>query len=93
MPTYEYECQKCGKVFDVFQKMSDKPLSQCQDKKCKGRVKRLIGAGVGFIFKGAGFYATDHRSASYKKKALEEKSKSDSPCKACDKKGSCNFDK
>lgn len=93
MPTYEYECRKCGKVFEVFQKMSDKPLSLCQDKKCKGQAKRLIGTGAGFIFKGAGFYATDYRSASYKKREKEERPGSDSPCKACDKKESCNLDK
>ncbi len=43
MPTYEYECKKCGKTFDVFQSMKDEPLTVCPDKKCKGKVKRLIG--------------------------------------------------
>ncbi|MFC1624620.1 FmdB family zinc ribbon protein [Candidatus Omnitrophota bacterium] len=95
MPTYEYKCQKCGKVFDVFQKMSDKPLSLCSDKTCKGKVKRLIGAGAGFIFKGNGFYATDYRSESYKKKEREENPKSESPCSTCSKKeeGGCKLEK
>lgn len=75
MPTYEYECTKCGKTFDVFQKMNDKHLSVCQDAKCKGKVKRLIGKGSGIIFKGSGFYATDYR-----------KSEAKSPCDSCDKK-------
>ena len=88
MPTYEYECRKCKKVFDVFQKMSDKPLSVCPDKSCKGKVKRLIGSGAGLIFKGSGFYATDYRSQSYKKKEKEEKS-TGSPCQSCDKKKVC----
>lgn len=88
MPTYEYKCKKCGKIFDVFQKMSDKPLSICPDETCKGRVKRLIGKGAGLIFKGSGFYATDYRSESYKKKEKEEKI-GPSPCQSCDKKEEC----
>lgn len=59
MPTYEYECMHCGHTFEAFQKMSDKPLSDCP--KCKKPVKRLISSGVGIIFKGSGFYATDYR--------------------------------
>ena len=63
MPTYEYECQKCGHRFEEFQSMKDAPLTKCPQ--CKGRVKRLIGAGAGILFKGSGFYATDYRSSSY----------------------------
>lgn len=59
MPTYEYECTHCGHRFEVFQKMSDKPLNKCP--KCNKGVKRLIGSGSGIIFKGSGFYATDYR--------------------------------
>ena len=44
MPTYEYECKGCGKTFEVFQGMSDKPLSRCPD--CGGKkVQRLISGG------------------------------------------------
>lgn len=85
MPTYEYECQKCKKTFEIFQSMKDKMLTACPDKKCKGKVKRLIGSGGGFIFKGAGFYATDNRSQSYKEK--QKKEQTPSPCLTCDKKG------
>ena len=67
MPTYEYECQKCGHRFDAFQSMNDDRLTDCPQKKCKGKLKRLIGAGAGLIFKGSGFYITDYRSDSYKK--------------------------
>ena len=66
MPTYEYECQKCGHRFDEFQSMTAKPLVRCP--KCKGKLKRLVGAGAGFLFKGSGFYATDYRSSSYQEK-------------------------
>lgn len=71
MPTYPYECQKCGHTFEKFQSIQDKPVRTCP--KCKGRVKRLIGAGAGLIFKGSGFYITDYRSDSYKSSAKKEK--------------------
>jgi putative FmdB family regulatory protein len=71
MPTYEYECLRCARVFDTFQKITDEPLKRCP--KCKGKVKRKIGAGAGIIFKGSGFYATDYRSDGYRKAAKAEK--------------------
>jgi len=77
MPTYEYECTKCGYEFERFQNMSDEPLKRCP--KCRCKVRRLIGAGAGIIFKGSGFYETDYRSDSYKKDASKDvSSKSDS---------------
>lgn len=83
MPTYEYECRKCGKTLEKFQSMTAKPLATCPS--CKGKLKRLISAGAGIIFKGSGFYQTDYRSESYKKKEKEEKGcKAGSPeGKAC----------
>lgn len=63
MPTYEYECLKCGQGFEAFQRMSDEPIKICPE--CSGEVKRVISGGAGFLFKGAGFYATDYRSKSY----------------------------
>lgn len=59
MPTYEYECTHCGHTFEALQKMTDKPLSACP--KCGKKVRRLISSGMGIIFKGSGFYATDYR--------------------------------
>jgi putative FmdB family regulatory protein len=73
MPTYEYKCLKCGKHFDEFQPITSAPLKKC--KYCSGRVKRLISAGAGFIFKGTGFYATDYRKPDYKQKQEKEKEK------------------
>ena len=70
MPTYEYECQKCGHRFEEFQSMNDAPLKKCPQ--CKGRVKRLIGAGAGFLFKGSGFYTTDYRSSGYSEKKKKD---------------------
>jgi len=73
MPTYEYECPKCG-VFEVFQNMSEESLKRCPT--CKRKVKRLLGTGAGILFKGSGFYETDYRSPEYKKAESAEKAKS-----------------
>jgi putative FmdB family regulatory protein len=62
MPTYEYECSKCGHVFEKFQSMSEPPAKRCPA--CRGGVKRLIGAGAGILFKGTGFYETDYKKKS-----------------------------
>jgi putative FmdB family regulatory protein len=68
MPTYEYKCTACGHDFEKFQSMTAAPIRQCP--KCKkNKVKRLISAGGGLIFKGSGFYITDYRSDGYKEKA------------------------
>lgn len=62
MPTYDYQCINCGDKFEHFQTMTEQPLQIC--KKCGGQLKRLIGTGLGPIFKGSGFYQTDYKSAS-----------------------------
>ncbi len=72
MPTYEYECLKCGHEFEEFQSIKDEPRKRCP--KCRGKVQRKIGTGAGIIFKGSGFYATDYRSDSYHQAAKAEKS-------------------
>ncbi|HOE67556.1 MAG TPA: zinc ribbon domain-containing protein [Candidatus Hydrogenedentes bacterium] len=60
MPTYSYECQKCGSVTDVFHAMSASPKVKCAN--CgSARTKRLLGTGAGLIFKGSGFYETDYK--------------------------------
>jgi putative FmdB family regulatory protein len=95
MPTYEYECQKCGHRFEEFQSMKDAPLTKCPE--CKGKVKRLIGAGAGFLFKGSGFYITDYRSSSYSDKKKKEGSDAAaspmSPPSAADKPAARSADK
>jgi putative FmdB family regulatory protein len=74
MPTYDYLCDKCGRKFEIWQKITDKPLEVCPGKGCGGRISRDIGGGGGFILKGSGFYATDYRSSEYKKKKENESS-------------------
>ncbi len=78
MPTYEYVCTKCGHQFEVFQSIADPPLKICPKSKCpqpkwgRGKVKKLISAGAGLLFKGSGFYTTDYRSEKYKEAAKKE---------------------
>ena len=72
MPTYEYKCEKCGFVFEEFQSIKAQPLTDCKKEGCDGKVEKLFSAGAGFLFKGSGFYITDYRSDSYKKKASAE---------------------
>jgi len=79
MPTYEYECAKCGKTFELFQSMKDAPLKTCIEETCKGEVRRLLGTGAGIIFKGSGFYQTDYRSTGYKEAAKSETAKQNPP--------------
>ena len=76
MPTYEYECEKCGDRFEIFQGINEEPLGLCR--KCKGRLRRLIGTGGAIIFRGSGFYATDYRSEEYKRKSNQENKPADS---------------
>ncbi len=78
MPNYDYKCLDCGYLFEEFQKMTDEPLKVCP--KCKGSLKRLIGAGLAPIFKGSGFYQTDYKNGkkSASNEVKSEPAKSDS---------------
>ena len=68
MPTYEYKCDACGLDFERFQQMSAAPVKKCP--RCgKRKVRKLISAGAGMIFKGSGFYITDYRDQGYKDSA------------------------
>ncbi len=84
MPTYDYECTKCGYTFEHFQSMLDEPLETFKDPegcahiKKGGKVRRLLGTGAGIIFKGSGFYQTDYRSADYKEAAKKDSESSSS---------------
>jgi putative FmdB family regulatory protein len=57
MPYYEYECDECGKRKEVFQRMSDRPLTKCDQ--CGGLLHKVISLSA-FHLKGKGWYATDY---------------------------------
>jgi putative FmdB family regulatory protein len=57
MPLYEYQCEACGHRFEVIQKFSDAPLTQCPT--CSGPVAKLLSSPA-IQFKGSGFYLTDY---------------------------------
>lgn len=88
MPTYDYVCDACKHAFEEFQSIMAKPMRKCP--KCKAnKLRRLIGAGAGIIFKGSGFYQTDYRSDSYKeaakKDSVSSSSSTSSPASTSDK--------
>ncbi len=77
MPIYEYECDKCGAVFEAMQAISAKPLKTCNGLGCEdkdnGKVRRLVSAS-GFILKGSGWYTSEYPSEA-RKKGWEKESK------------------
>jgi putative FmdB family regulatory protein len=76
MPIYEYECTQCGRVEEIFQKFSDKPLTKC--KKCTGKLHKLI-SHSSFHLKGTGWYATDYASKSSPSSAVSKKADEGKP--------------
>ena len=68
MPTYGYECLGCAKAFEVTQRISDDPLTTCED--CGAALKKKIFP-VGIVFKGSGFYVNDYA----KKTAAKDEAK------------------
>jgi putative FmdB family regulatory protein len=62
MPVYTYRCDSCGVQFEKHQSFNDQPLKTCPECRKKS-VKRVI-TSTKIIFKGSGFYATDHKSPS-----------------------------
>jgi putative FmdB family regulatory protein len=62
MPVYTYRCENCGVQFDRMQKFTEEPLKRCPE--CGKSTLRKVYTPVGIVFKGSGFYATDHRSPS-----------------------------
>lgn len=78
MPTYTYECKKCGQKLDRFHGMNAKPRVKCEA--CGGACIRLLGKGSGIIFKGSGFYETDYkRKSSGKDPAASKSSDKEAP--------------
>lgn len=62
MPVYTYRCENCGVQFERTQKFDELPLTWCPE--CKKKALRKVYTPVGIVFKGSGFYSTDHKSPS-----------------------------
>ena len=77
MPTYDYRCEACKHEFSLFQSITADPCDKCPE--CDGKVRRLIGAGAGIIFKGSGFYETDYKRS----RSSESKSEKERESKRC----------
>ena len=91
MPLYEYQCDACGRRFELIRKFSDPPVTNCPT--CDGSVQKLLSSPA-IQFKGTGWYITDYarkpsggqaaseqaagesKSESKEKTASEAKSKS-----------------
>ena len=71
MPTYDYACGSCDYRFEKFQSMSAEPLLDCPN--CdRAELRRLIGGGVGIIFRGSGFYVNDSRATQKTAKSTSQ---------------------
>jgi putative FmdB family regulatory protein len=95
MPIYEYECSKCGRIDEVLQKFSDKPLKKC--KHCSGKLHKLV-SHSSFHLKGTGWYVTDYAnksrtSASSPKKAEDATKSVTNKSKSKTKESKKNTDK
>jgi putative FmdB family regulatory protein len=84
MPTYEYRCDKCGREFEVSQRITDDPIETCAE--CGGHVQRLIAA-TNFILKGGGWHKSDYAVVPEAKEAKAgpgcSAEKASPQCKTC----------
>ncbi len=79
MPIYEYECKKCHNRFEMKKSFGEDGGAKCPE--CKGKANRIF-TSVPVIFKGSGFYVTDHKKnnpASTQEKKLETPKPADNP--------------
>lgn len=70
MPIYEYQCAKCKKVHEIWQKITEPNATKCPA--CGGKIERLISAS-GFALKGTGWYKTDYERKGKKDSGAETK--------------------
>ena len=78
MPLYDYECPECGLVFEMKQSYDDEAVADCP--RCQSAARRLF-TPVPIIFKGSGFYITDHRKDSSPSTSTSPSEKQDSAAK------------
>ena len=76
MPIYEYQCEKCGKEFEKWQKFSDPVVDKCPT--CGGKPWRLISQST-FVLKGTGWYVTDYRRKDNSPSAIQIPAKKECP--------------
>lgn len=79
MPVYEYECRKCGHVFELRQSFGAEPIKTCPKDDCDGRVRKILSPPA-LVFKGSGFHVNDYDH--HGRKSTASKAKSTSPAKA-----------
>lgn len=70
MPIYEYQCESCGRQFEVMQRMTEPLIAMCE--RCGGHVRKLISQ-TSFVLKGTGWYVTDYPSESRKRALSKDK--------------------
>jgi len=80
MPIYTYRCSACGVQFDRQQSFDDSPLIKCPE--CGKKSLKKVFTPAGIIFKGSGWYATDHRSPSGQGPSREKKAEGSSETSA-----------
>ncbi len=81
MPTYEYQCEKCGH-FELWQSIKDNALAACPT--CGSKVERLLSANVGFVLKGSGFYQNDYKNPAPAPESKPKGAEASGPgCGAC----------
>ncbi len=91
MPVYTYRCENCGIQFDREQSFTDAPLKICPE--CRKKSLKKVISPVGIIFKGSGFYSTDHRSPSGSTSSTAGKKEDKKPEKKAESKAGKSGDK
>jgi len=75
MPVYTYRCEACGVQFERHQSFTDAPLKTCPE--CRKKALKKVITPTKIIFKGSGFYATDHKSPSGESSTTKKTDKAD----------------
>lgn len=82
MPVYTYRCENCGIQFERHQSFNDSPLKTCPE--CRKKSLKKVISPTRIIFKGSGFYATDHKSPSGDTSSASKKKSSKAESKTSD---------
>ncbi len=77
MPIYTYRCESCGVQFERHQSFNDEPLKRCPE--CNKNSLRKVFTPAGIVFKGSGWYATDHKSPSGASRSVSKSENKETP--------------